>query len=111
MSTSHTDMKSDIATFASMTLPQFAEWLRSQPSDRIYAGGRQTRVCPIACYTGFASAAYLEGMPEWASRFINIFDDEFEAPRTQAHALLALARIEAEMKAALESDDHETLSK
>lgn len=91
-----------------LTLESFAAWLRSQPADSIYPDSRRSTCCPLAKFTGQATAVGYCGFepcltsPAWADTFIQIFDADGERGTTQADALRALELTEKRHKAALE---------
>lgn len=79
--------------FKDLKLPEFAAWLRALPPDTVFMDGSACTTCPVGKYCGHSVAAWIFGLPRWASEFIEFFDDL--KPHTLNSALLALGKVEA----------------
>jgi hypothetical protein len=77
--------------------PEFAAWLQSQPDDIKFMDGLACETCPIAKFSGLSVAAWIHGLPYWASAFIDAFDERKQW--TRAAALEVLAEVERKMAA------------
>jgi hypothetical protein len=69
-------------------LEDFSVWLRHLPPDFQFMEGSACTTCPIAKFSGLEVASYIWGLPEWASEFIDSFDERRTSTLTDALAVL-----------------------
>lgn len=66
------------------TKDEFKQWLQGLPPQTEFCTGLRTRTCPIAMFTGDMACKDSDENPEWANRFMRLYDDNQSSTLTDA---------------------------